>query len=43
MTSGMDVEAQCAEAGSNAFLLKPYTPDQLIKTIQDNLRGQELA
>jgi CheY-like chemotaxis protein len=37
MTSGMDLEEQCLAAGANAFLLKPYTPDQLSKIIQDNL------
>jgi CheY-like chemotaxis protein len=37
MTSGMDLEEQCLAAGANAFLLKPYTPDQLTKVIQDNL------
>ncbi len=37
MTSGMDLEEQCLAAGANAFLLKPYTPDQLTKVIQENL------
>jgi CheY-like chemotaxis protein len=37
MTSGMDLEDQCMAAGADAFLLKPYTPDQLSKAIQDNL------
>lgn len=37
MTSGMDLEEQCLAAGANAFLLKPYTPEQLTKAIQDNL------
>jgi CheY-like chemotaxis protein len=37
MTSGMDLEEQCLAAGANAFLLKPYTPDQLSKVIQENL------
>jgi len=30
MTSGMDVEEQCLLAGADAFLLKPYSPDQLL-------------
>ena len=29
MSSGMDVEYECKEAGANAFILKPYPPDQL--------------
>lgn len=37
MTSGMDVSDQCMAAGANAFLLKPYTPDQLLESIQANL------
>lgn len=37
MTSGMDLADQCMDAGADAFLLKPYTPEQLMKTIQQNL------
>lgn len=37
MTSGMDLADQCMDAGANAFLLKPYTPEQLMKMIQENL------
>lgn len=37
MTSGMDVSDACIEAGANAFLLKPYTPDQLLELIQQNV------
>jgi CheY-like chemotaxis protein len=37
MTSGMDVADQCMDAGADAFLLKPYTPEQLMKVIQENL------
>lgn len=37
MTSGMDLEEQCLAAGANAFLLKPYSPDQLTRVIQENL------
>ena len=38
MTSGMDLADACLEAGADAFLLKPYTPDQLLELIQENLR-----
>lgn len=34
-SSGMDVSDQCIEAGADAFLLKPYTPEQLIKVLRD--------
>jgi CheY-like chemotaxis protein len=33
MTSGMDLKDQCMEAGADAFLLKPYMPDDLIQMI----------
>ena len=29
MTSGMDKEDLCLQAGANAFILKPYPPEQL--------------
>lgn len=34
-SSGMDVSDQCIDAGADAFLLKPYTPEQLIKVLRD--------
>jgi DNA-binding response OmpR family regulator len=39
MTSGMDLAEQCAEAGADAFLLKPYAPEQLMQILQDNLEN----
>jgi two-component system response regulator MtrA len=39
MTSGMDLGDQCMAAGADAFLLKPYTPEQLIRVVRDNLPG----
>jgi CheY-like chemotaxis protein len=41
MTSGMDLADQCMDAGANAFLLKPYTPEQLMRVIQENLPRDE--
>lgn len=38
MTSGMDVEDRCLEAGANGFILKPYAPPDLIHMIRENLR-----
>ena len=37
MTSGMDLEEQCKKAGADDFLLKPYTPEQLMNIIQKNM------
>lgn len=34
MTSGMDVEIECAEAGADGFLMKPYNPEELIRQIR---------
>jgi CheY-like chemotaxis protein len=42
MTSGMELSEQCAQAGANNFLLKPYSPEQLaatMKQILDHKRG----
>ncbi len=34
MISGMDLRDQCLKAGADAFLLKPFMPDELITTIR---------
>lgn len=34
MTSGRELRVECAEVGANAFLLKPYMPDELISTVR---------
>lgn len=39
MTSGMDLAEQCSKAGADAFLLKPYTPEQLMQVLQENLEN----
>lgn len=33
MTSGMDYQKQCLEAGANSFILKPFIPDEMVQTI----------
>lgn len=33
MTSGMDVSEACQGHGAEAFLLKPYSPDQLVEVL----------
>lgn len=40
LTSGMDVSEECIEAGADSFLQKPYTPDQLMALINNNLGGR---
>lgn len=39
MTSGMELSTQCMQAGADAFLLKPYDPEQLLRVIHDHLDG----
>lgn len=37
MTSGMDCREECLEAGANDFMIKPYMPDLLIRSIRTYL------
>lgn len=34
MTSGMSMQEECLRAGANAFLLKPFAPDDLIRLLK---------
>ena len=34
MTSGMNMQEECILAGANAFLLKPFSPDDLIRMLK---------
>ena len=34
MSSGMDLEDQCTQAGCAAFMLKPYPPEELSNTFK---------
>jgi CheY-like chemotaxis protein len=34
MASGMDVSQRCMDLGANAFILKPYMPEDLLKKIR---------
>ena len=34
MCSGMDMEHECRKLGANAFILKPYPPEQLSSTLK---------
>ena len=37
MTSGMNVKDECLRRGANAFLLKPYMPDDLFEVLDRNI------
>ena len=34
MTSGMNMQEECIHAGASAFLLKPFSPDDLIRLMK---------
>jgi DNA-binding response OmpR family regulator len=34
MTSGLNVQEECINRGANAFLLKPFMPDDLIRALK---------
>ena len=38
MSSGMDLEDRCQQAGCSAFILKPYPPEQLSNTFKKLLK-----
>jgi len=40
MTSGMDVRFRCEQEGANAFLMKPYMPDELTRLLRSLLAAQ---
>jgi DNA-binding response OmpR family regulator len=35
VVSGLDAEEQCAQAGADAFMLKPYSPSALLAKIKE--------
>ncbi len=37
MTSGIDMGTKCLAEGANSFLLKPYMPEDLVRTIREIL------
>ena len=39
MTSGMDRSAECLAAGANEFVLKPFSPSELLAKIADLIAG----
>ena len=40
MTSGMDRSPECLAAGANDFILKPFSPADLLNKIADLIAGQ---
>lgn len=43
MTSGMDHSAECLDTGADAFLLKPFRPDELIAIVADLINKSDLG
>lgn len=41
MSSGLNLSVECLQAGANAFLLKPYMPEDLIRLIRENIGNQQ--
>ena len=38
MTSGMELSAECHQAGADDFILKPFMPDELVNKIRSKIR-----
>ena len=34
MTSGLNMQEECIQGGANAFLLKPFMPDDLLRALK---------
>jgi DNA-binding response OmpR family regulator len=41
MSSGMDVNQRCTELGANAFILKPFMPEDLTQKIRQVIANTE--
>lgn len=42
MQSGLNVFEECISAGADAFILKPYPPDELLEHIAEGTEDQDL-
>jgi CheY-like chemotaxis protein len=40
MSSGYNMKKECAQAGANGFIMKPYMPDELIRQIHQTYQKQ---
>lgn len=40
MASGMDMAEECLRAGADAFVLKPFLPDELVREMRQVLAGR---
>jgi DNA-binding response OmpR family regulator len=40
MSSGMNLSLECRQAGADGFILKPYMPDELVKTIRETIENE---
>lgn len=43
MTSGMDRSDECLAAGADAFVLKPFSPSELLAKVADLITGQGVS
>ena len=43
MTSGMDRSDECLAAGADAFVLKPFSPSELLTKVADLITGQGVS
>jgi len=41
ISSGMDFRERCQKEGANGFILKPYMPDDLVKTVREALENED--
>jgi len=37
MSSGMDLDDQCRQAGADGFIMKPFMPEELVNTIRNTI------
>jgi CheY-like chemotaxis protein len=40
MSSGMNLDMECRQAGADGFILKPYMPDELVEKIRETLENE---
>jgi DNA-binding NarL/FixJ family response regulator len=38
MSSGLNLQTECIQAGADGFILKPFMPDELIKLIRTTIK-----